>query len=411
MSLQPKTPFVPPPGDYLEIAAPILTAAGVPSGRFRVAVRVVDRKREQSRVWLDCTARELQDRRLFERRFLAAIGRLYEGIVDWSAAVRNSLERGREEKNREMVETLRTEVNLRESRTATSEKFLRESSGSLVGNVDRAANVIRGVCLIRLNGSTRWTDAALSQAVRLLERTNVNFNRLEPGEMRSYGDRFGSIRAVRRVDNRVLGDLHYNPKHRLAGQFLHDAEHPTNHVCIELDLRGSSSIKDGREIIEAVRKVECDIVLADDQNTSRNLFESVQTKPTPSPKAKPMTPDQQLQASFGEMLVKHGLDVKLPIAERMAKLKKILEAHEMIVSDTGSTTSPNTSTPNDVPEPGRRQGDSLHPDALDKSTMESMLESWRRDETQLDQHKRLREGKATKAEQDARRQGLAWLRN
>ncbi|MEM1186810.1 MAG: hypothetical protein AAGI53_17630, partial [Planctomycetota bacterium] len=100
--------------------------------------------------------------------------------------------------------------------------------------VDATRGIARNVKILgpESRNGRRYTESCMRAAVGLYEgaRVNVDHPEGDPQSTRSYADRFGSLKNVRYVEGRGLyGDLHFNPKHRIAEQFAWDAEHaPAN---------------------------------------------------------------------------------------------------------------------------------------------------------------------------------------
>src|SRR5690606_5268261 len=97
-------------------------------------------------------------------------------------------------------------------------------------SVDAAAGIIRGVKLIGLESKNGrlYPAKVLREAARLYEGAKVNVNHpsgRNPLGERAYEDRLGVIRAVQVRESGLYGDLHYNPKHRIAEQLAWDAQH------------------------------------------------------------------------------------------------------------------------------------------------------------------------------------------
>ena len=71
----------------------------------------------------------------------------------------------------------------------------------------------------------------------------------------------------------LYGDFHFNPKHALAEQLCWDAEHAPGNVGFSHDVEAQTSRKNGRVVVEAIRKVSSVDLVADPATTS-GLFES-----------------------------------------------------------------------------------------------------------------------------------------
>ncbi len=165
--------------------------------------------------------------------------------------------------------------------TATDYEMLVEYAETTRGSlrVNRERNVILGVKiqgLVSLN-NREYLPKALRDAVPLYEGAKVNVD--HPGKrdlnaVRSYHERFGTIRDVRFVEGQGLfGNLHYNPEHPLAKQVLWDAENNPTSVGLSPIVRASVSKKNGRIVIEAIASVQS-VDLVADPATTGSLFES-----------------------------------------------------------------------------------------------------------------------------------------
>ncbi|MEM0915917.1 MAG: hypothetical protein AAGK09_15080, partial [Planctomycetota bacterium] len=80
---------------------------------------------------------------------------------------------------------------------------------------------------------------------------------------------------VRYVEGRGLyGDLHFNPKHRIAEQFAWDAEHAPANVGLSHNvLAKTSRMGNGTKVDSITRVVSVDVVA--DPATNRSLYESI----------------------------------------------------------------------------------------------------------------------------------------
>lgn len=140
--------------------------------------------------------------------------------------------------------------------------------------------IIRGVKLLGLRSRNKRnydTPGVRASGLKLMEGVQVYIDHPEKAETpRSYRDKFGQIRNVRyEAGKGHFGDLHYNPKHQAAEQFLWDVENSPNTQGFSIN----SKIKPGKtdssgdvivESLEVVRSV--DIVAK--PATNSGIFES-----------------------------------------------------------------------------------------------------------------------------------------
>lgn len=141
--------------------------------------------------------------------------------------------------------------------------------------IDREGHVIRDVKILgETSGNNRiYPRKTMEEARGLYEGAKVNIDHASGNsESRSYADRFGSVVNVRVSESGMLGDLTYNPKHRLAEQFLWDAEHAPGNVGLSHCVDGITSVKSGKTIVEQITRVLSVDVVANPA-TNKTLFE------------------------------------------------------------------------------------------------------------------------------------------
>lgn len=144
--------------------------------------------------------------------------------------------------------------------------------------VDRDSNVVRGVKIIGLvsKNGRRYTEAALTRALPMYEgiKVNVDHPDMRRGDQpRSYHDRFGVLRSVKVKDDGLYADLHYNPKHAVAEQFLWDAENAPENLGLSHNAFGKTARKGSETVVEEIERVQS-VDLVADPATVRGLFES-----------------------------------------------------------------------------------------------------------------------------------------
>lgn len=155
-------------------------------------------------------------------------------------------------------------------------KRLTERVAYTGGRVDRGLNVVRGVKIIGTvsKNGREYPMETLRRAAHLYDGAKVNIDHVrKPGEMRSYADRFGHLESVHVRSTGLFGDLHYNPHHRDAQRFLHDAEHAPHRVGLSHNIEGATSSRAGKLIVEEIRQVVSVDIVADPAMTG-GLFES-----------------------------------------------------------------------------------------------------------------------------------------
>lgn len=147
------------------------------------------------------------------------------------------------------------------------------------GRIDSDAGWIRGVKVlgVRSKNGRRYTAESLRRAAALYEGVKVNVNHARQGGegTRDYRDRIGTMRGVRFVEGEGLyADLHFNPRHPLAGQLTWDAEHAPEHAGFSHYVEATTRRERGEVIVEKIDKVHTVDLVADPATTS-GMFESV----------------------------------------------------------------------------------------------------------------------------------------
>ena len=142
--------------------------------------------------------------------------------------------------------------------------------------VDAPAGVIRGVKVLGFKSANGrvYRESAVTRAIRMYEGAKVNIDHPEGAtdKPRSYSDRFGQLKGIRQESDGLYGDLHYNPKHRIAEQFAWDAEHAPENVGLSHNVMARTSKENGQLVVEEILKVQS-VDLVADPATTRGLFE------------------------------------------------------------------------------------------------------------------------------------------
>jgi len=150
--------------------------------------------------------------------------------------------------------------------------------------VDREAGVIRGVKILgaESRNGRLYPHDTLVRARELYEgaKVNVNHPKGSPLGPRDYQDRIGLIRNVSIVGEAGLfGDLHFNPRHGLAGQLEWDAQHAPENVGLSHNVVARTSKRDELTVVEAITRVVSVDLVADPAST-HGLFEQVASPDT-----------------------------------------------------------------------------------------------------------------------------------
>lgn len=139
--------------------------------------------------------------------------------------------------------------------------------------------IIRGVKLLGLRSRNKRnydTPGVRDSGVKLMEGVQVYIDHPEKAETpRSYRDKFGQIKNVRYVAGKGhYGDLHYNPKHQAAEQFLWDVENSpsTQGFSINSKIKPGKTDRSGDVIVESLEMVRSVDIVAKPA-TNSGIFE------------------------------------------------------------------------------------------------------------------------------------------
>lgn len=133
------------------------------------------------------------------------------------------------------------------------------------------------ICGNKSKNRREYSDPVLTAAIPLYQgaKANVGHPRGEnPFEARHYGDRLGRFEGPRvREGAGLFGDLHFNPKHKLAEQLLWDAEHSPESVGFSHNVLARMDFKDDWAIVQEITRV-ISVDLEADPGSVRGLFEN-----------------------------------------------------------------------------------------------------------------------------------------
>ena len=148
-------------------------------------------------------------------------------------------------------------------------------------NLDRENAIVKNVKLMGFESQNRrsYKPDAVRKAVQLYEGSLAFVNHPPKQDLlrpRGYDERFGVFRNVHVVEGSGLhGDLHYNPKHLIAEQFLWDVEHNSQRIGFSPNHSVRVSRAGGREVVEGILGVRS-VDLVNDPATTRTVFEGTE---------------------------------------------------------------------------------------------------------------------------------------
>jgi hypothetical protein len=155
-------------------------------------------------------------------------------------------------------------------------------SESIAAGTKVENGVVRNVKLlgkISKNKGGIYPVEVMREAVRLYDgaKTNIDHTR-ESNPNVSFGARFGVVRNPRVVGEEIRGDVHFNPKHPAAEQFIWAVENQPESIGFShVAAVDWTPIKGGR-VAKRIRKVKSVDVVADPATTD-GVFEDVQEEP------------------------------------------------------------------------------------------------------------------------------------
>lgn len=199
--------------------------------------------------------------------------------------------------------------------------------------VDAEKGVIRGVKIIGYESANNrsYPREVLKRAMPLYEGARVNVNhRKNLGEPRDYQERMGSIRSVREGDGGLYGDLHYNPKHRLAEQLAWDAQNDPGSVGLSpVHSVTGRRVAGGKLLIESVESVKS-VDLVADPATNKTLYEhreeaAVEIKELTLDKLRELRPDLVSEA----LAEKSSDDELVTLKAQIKTLSEQVEQHKI----------------------------------------------------------------------------------
>lgn len=206
------------------------------------------------------------------------------------------------------------------------EDVFRQDSTPL--KVDEKAGVIYGVRFLGWESANgyRYAREAVSKRLQLYDGAFVNIDHLpsapgQPAE-RSYLARFGRLRNPRTDDGGGRADLHYNPEHRHAKDFIWWARNDPGAIGLSHDADvDMADGPDGRTVRDILKVHSVDVVA--DPATTRGLHES---KPMAEVTATaPAAPASDPAAHLGNAILAVVNDTSLDPAEKRKKVLAILK--------------------------------------------------------------------------------------
>lgn len=163
--------------------------------------------------------------------------------------------------------------------TTTSDVIETEDAFEAIGTKTEAP-IIPGVKLLGLRSRNKKnydTKGARESGIRLMEGVQVYIDHPDRiDKPRSYRDKFGHIKNVRYEPGKGhFGDLHYNPKHPSAEQFLWDVQNSPNTQGLSINAKAKFGRTDnaGDVIVESLEVVRSVDIVAKPA-TNSGIFES-----------------------------------------------------------------------------------------------------------------------------------------
>lgn len=236
--------------------------------------------------------------------------------------------------------------------------------------IDETNHVIRGVKVIGRTSAHgyEYSPKAVTEAKGAYEgaRVYVGHKRETSTRTGSYGERLGVLKNYRVQEGEGFADLHYNPKHPQADQFVFDVKNTPNLLGFshhaDIVVRKNST---GKTVVESIDKVYS-VDLVNVPATTKGVFESegdtMQTLKQMIEAAEPksltvledmmnggsMSPDlaveapegsgadAQIKAAFRSAAIAAFDDESLDSKATLAKIKEILAAYDKLTAKAES---------------------------------------------------------------------------
>lgn len=244
------------------------------------------------------------------------------------------------------------------------------SMGIAADRVDETNHVVRGVKVIGLRSvkGYDYSPKAIAEAADKYNGARVYVGHNRNGRTGTYGERLGVLRNFTTKEGGGYADLHYNPHHPQAAQFVYDAKHNPEVLGLSHHADIAMARNKGRNVVESIDKVySVDVVNV--PATNESLFES---EDDPMPKTLKqliegasaddrkelavledmmsggaMSPDMpvdagegssvdvQMKAAFRAAIVAAFEDESLDTKSTMARIRNLLRAYDK--TDGGTT--------------------------------------------------------------------------
>jgi hypothetical protein len=211
-------------------------------------------------------------------------------------------------------------------------RFRESLSVASVGKVDRDACVVKDVrvCGLKSGNGREYSRDALRNAIHLYEGTRVCFNHpAGKSNTRRYQERLGRLKNVRaESDGGLTADLHYNPAHPDAEQFLWDAENDPAGMGLSHNAEGSGRKTRGGVLVESITKVHS-VDIVDNPATNYSLFEQLQEQemdPLTDPAAAEGAPagGDDIVAKIQELIASFAGHPEMDQAAKLKQIKALL---------------------------------------------------------------------------------------
>lgn len=220
--------------------------------------------------------------------------------------------------------------------------------------IDADEGVIRGVRVLgpESRNGRRYSDQAIKAAASMYEGVAVNVDHSRGDGERAVADAFGWLRNVAVDGGAVRGDLHYLKAHPQAAVLVEVAQRNPSRLGLSHHAEGTVRVDGGRTIVETIERVYS-VDLVQTPATNAGLFESEGHMTIREaleragmlavlegegmgeygdvPVAQVNENDYGMSAF--ESMVLEAMKGSGTMAEKMAKIRKILRAQEMLAGE------------------------------------------------------------------------------
>lgn len=190
--------------------------------------------------------------------------------------------------------------------------------------IDRERGIVYGVRVVGVKSRNRrvYPPVVQRDAIKIYESLPVNWDHAKIGTDRPTKDRFGVIRNVRMEGDSTYADLHYNPFHERANEFIHAVENMPEEFALSHHARvlwsPTNDANGNRVALKILEVASVDIVA--DGGTNHSIFESLEQSMDTATIAAGITDADSFKAFLSDLLSK----LTLTPEDKMGVVEEVL---------------------------------------------------------------------------------------